>query len=447
MSEAIDRVSAKVVVLIILAIISFVLGLLLGSKMIFAAIPIVAYLTMALLQFAEPHLNVDVVRSVERSQLYEEDSTRVRLLVTNIGKSEIPLLTVMDTVPSELLDKELTKSHFALTLLPAESRSLFYEIRGNVFGVFSLGPVSLRSSDIFGLRESERKVHLLSAVVVLPRMTERLKHIRIKPRRTKPWPGEIAARRVGQGIDNYSIRQYIPGDSFRRVNWKASARSNRESEELLLNEQMAEQGADTIVIVDAREVSNIGQGKASVIARSVHAAITITERLLRDRNRVGLFTVGLSSERIPPGYGRRQYNRLMLSLVKVRPGEFYTFENISRYLKFFYPHLAQVVLVSPLIDESSFVSGAEIARNDYDLLVISPNPIDYSETAQRDKSTLEWKIGRELAEVKRSTNLDLLRKTGAVVVDLKKDDALDYAISNNLRAWSRQMAVSHERSR
>ena len=87
--------------------------------------------------------------------------------------------------------------------------------------------------------------------------------------------------------------------------------------------------------------------------------------------------------------GEGRYNRLVLSLINVRPGEFFTFENISRYLKFFYPNLAQVVLVSPLIDEKAFGSAAEIARIGYQSLVISPNPIDFQRNGIKKGTEIE----------------------------------------------------------
>ena len=242
--------------------------------------------------------------------------------------------------------------------------------------MFSLGPIEITCSDATGISTLHKTLAVRAPVVILPQTPERLAHFKIRPRKTKPWPGEIVARKVGLGIDNYSIREYLPGDSFRRINWRASARTA--DDELLLNEQSAELGADTIVIVDARPASDLSSGDASLIKYSIRGAISIADKLLRDRNRVGLVTIGMDSERIPPGYGRRQYTRLVLSLIKLRAGGFFTFENIPSYLKYFYPHLAQVVLVSPLVDSGAYGAAAEIARSGYELLILSPNPVDFS---------------------------------------------------------------------
>lgn len=56
-----------------------------------------------------------------------------------------------------------------------------------------------------------------------------------------PWPGPHRGRKQGQGLDFEDLRQYIPGDDTRHIDWKVSARRNtthtrlyREEKERLL---------------------------------------------------------------------------------------------------------------------------------------------------------------------------------------------------------------------
>jgi uncharacterized protein (DUF58 family) len=444
-----NDVSIKVAVLGSFSVLSFIFGLFLSNALIFASIPAVVYLALVFVQRdSSPRADVKIVRTLERAQLSEGDVSKVRLRVTNVGKKSIAFLTIKDAVPRDLEDQSGPEASFSMSLKPGESTDRFYSLRANNFGVFWLGPIKTIAEDSFGFGRSEETVNVVSAVVVLPRTTEKLLHFKIRPRKTKPWPGEIVAKRVGLGMDNYSIRQYIPGDSFRRINWRATARAGTEEEQLLLNEQSAELGADTIVILDARPVSNIVSAEnESLVSHSVRAAISITDKLLRDRNRVGLVTIGLDTHRIAPGYGRRQYNRLVLSLIRVRVGGFFTFENIPSYLKFFYPHLAQVVIISPLIDWQSLNAAAEIARSGYELLVISPNPHDFSPVRTADSRSNREKertlsIALSLAELSRKANLEELRNANVFVLDWKKDEPLDYVLSKNIRAWGRQAELT-----
>ncbi len=434
--------SAKVSVLASFAAISFALGLLFRDALIFAGIPVVIYL--ALVSLVRAPGEIEVTRSNEKSQFYENDSTKVRLRTTNLGNQSIALVMIEDQLPVELSNGSSSAS-FSFSLKPGETRDCFYMIKAEVFGLYVLGPIRTRCEDAAGLNIVKSIIEETAPIVVLPKTTERLTHFKISPRKTKPWPGEIVASRVGLGIDNYSIRQYMPGDSFRRINWRASAKTA--GDDLLLNEQTAELGADTIIIVDARPASNlISHDGESLVKDSLRAAISLSDKLLRDRNRVGLVTIGLETSRLPPGYGRRQYNRLVLSLIKVRAGGLFTFENIPSYLKYFYPHLAQVIMVSPLLDSEAFIASGEIARSGYELLVLSPNPIDYSserDEAQKKKRTL--RIARELASIVRQNNLAHVRESGAIVLDWRKGESLDFMLSKNIRANSRARAMRRSR--
>jgi len=436
-------ISVKIQILASLAAITFVLGLFLQDALIFASVPILFYII--LLSFQNRSLGpVSVTRTVEKSQFYEDEESKVRLRTTNLGKRGVALVTLEDRLPPELTNEGNSVS-FSFTLKPGEVRDCFYLIKGSAFGVYPLGPIQVRWEDPSGILVGRSTLEDHSVIVVLPKMTERLTHFKINPRKTKPWPGEIIARRVGLGMDNFSIRQYIPGDSFRRINWRASARTV--DEDLLLNEQSAELGADTILIVDARPASNlISPGGESLVKNSARAAISLSDKLLRDRNRVGLVTIGLDTSRIPPGYGRRQYNRLVLSLIRVRAGGLFTFENLPSYLKYFYPHLAQVIMISPLLDREAFNAAGEIARSGYELLILSPNPVDYSSAKkERGKEDRLLRISRELALMVRSDNLVHLRDSGALVLDWRKDEPLDFLLTKNVQAHARQAELSRRR--
>jgi len=426
------------VVLAAFAFILFSVGLLASNALIFASIPVIMYLAFAFIQSGQFQPELKISRALERTQVNEDDTLQVRMRITNLGSKAIPLLNVTDNLPDEIQDPKLTSASFSFPLKAGESRDVYYVLKARSFGVFTLGPVTIRCEDSYGMDTLESEVECFSTLVVLPRATQRLTHFKIGPRRTKPWPGEIVARKVGQGMDNYSIREFVPGDSFRRINWRASARARED--ELLLNEQRSELGADTMILLDARPISNIGPKEDSTVTSSVHAAISISDKLLKDRNRVGLITVGLFTDRIYPGYGRRQYNKLILSLIKVRPGEFVTFENIARYLRFHFSNLALVILVSPLTDDESFNAAADIARMGYELMVVSPNPLDFSSVKPRryGRNYRAEKISLELSQLVRKTNILQLRKINIVVVDWRKNEPLDHALSKNMRAWSRR---------
>ncbi len=433
------RITEKILLLSIFAISTFSLGSLLLSPLIFVSVPVVAYLGLVLLQVQHPLPSVEIKRGLERQQIYEKDALGVLLHISNFGKNDIPILEVRDTVP---LDFELvgSSSSFLVSLKAGESTDIQYTLRSKTFGLPKLGPINLRSLDAHGFFESVSVIQTYSTVVVLAHTSEKLEHLKIRPRRTKSWPGEIVARRIGMGMDYFSIRQFLPGDSFKSVNWRASARSVNENQ-FLVNQYMAELGADTMVIVDGRAIADVGTKPESAVSYSIHATIAITDRLLKDRNRVGLITLGEVGERIPPGYGKRQHGRMVLSMLRIKAGETWTIENLPRYLQFFYPNLALVFFVSSLTDESSFGAAADIARMGYDLIVVSPNPLDFGLRNDKGKKSRIWKVAKDLAEINRRMSIEQLRKIDVKVVDWRVSDPLEAAIGISLNAWNRQAGL------
>jgi len=423
---------------------SFVVGILLIGSIIFLSIPVVAYLGLMVLQAKRPHLNVEVKRAVEKPQIYEGDEIGVRIRARNAGKESIATLEIRDELPEEL---ELVSSSTSsiISLKPGESGEFFYTVRARTYGVPRLGPIKLRSMDEQGFFENVSMLENFSTVVIFPHTSEKLQHMKIRPRKIKSWPGEIVARRIGQGMEYYSLRQYLPGDSFKTVNWRASARAPSPSQ-LFVNEYMAELGTDTMIIVDGRAIADVGKKPNSAISYSIHAAMAISDRLIRDRNRVGLITLGSKGERIHPGYGKRQHNRMVLSMLRIRGGETWTIENLSGYLRFYYPGLALIVFVSTLADESAFTAAAEIARLGYDLIVVSPNPLDFGLKDEMTKRIFGsgqkiWEIAKDLSEINRAASIEQLRRADVLVVDWHVADSLGAALEANLRAWNRKKGL------
>lgn len=91
-------------------------------------------------------------------------------------------------------------------------------------GEFRLGPVTLTSGDPFGLFVSVRKIDATSRVIVYP-ATVQLNHFELPAGQLSG--GEAQRRRSHYVTTNAAgVREYVPGDSFNRIHWRSSARTN-----------------------------------------------------------------------------------------------------------------------------------------------------------------------------------------------------------------------------
>jgi uncharacterized protein (DUF58 family) len=355
---------------------------------------------------SRPHLRIMVSRRLPERQVYEGEDVSVVLRVTNEGPRVD--LEILDIVPPGI-HVSGGSNHAFLELKEKEAIEVGYSFSAELFGTYNFGPAKVRALDKTTVWSEEKTFGIFSQLRVYPEV-KYLNRLELKHTRPRNWPGEAPTRRAGSGLEFYGIREYAPGDPLRRVNWKASGRMGR----LMLNQYMNEAGGETVIVLDARPVSAVGAFPETTTAYSVRAAAAVSYRLIRDRNRVGLLGVGRYMVKVQPGFGSRQFRRILAAMISVGVGDDdWILDLVPYYISLYYSRMVQIVLVSPLLDYMPFRMVSELGRKGYDTLVISPSPIELDMPKVKDARLLT--LARELARLDRDQKLASMRRHTRVV--------------------------------
>src|SRR6266571_7138413 len=86
-------------------------------------------------------------------------------------------------------------------------------------------------------------------------------------------PGRLTRGPLGLGTDFESIRDYLPDDDFRQVNWRATARMGRP----MSNQYRVEQDRDVVCMLDAGRLSAATLASASAGAATGAGAATVLD--------------------------------------------------------------------------------------------------------------------------------------------------------------------------
>lgn len=420
--------STKAATIAASAVVAIILGLVLQNQYLVASsAPLTLFLVLGRLMGSTPHLDIDLERSSSRQSIYEDETQIFTVRVRNKG-ALIDFIEILDTLP-ENLRIETGSNHRFTSLQANQTFEFAYEVSPELPGSYTIGPVRIRFTDIFGLWVEERNYETYVNLKVFPQI-QYVSRIDVRPRRTRHWPGEIVARKPGQGLEFYSLREYRPGDPLKRINWRASARFD----DLLSNQFMSELGGDTIIALDARIVSGTANSPNSLVTYSVRATATVAYRLLRDRNRVGMIVIGDRLDKVSPAFGRRQFNRILTALTETRAGNTWEIGNLAGYLSLFFSRMTQIIVITPLLDEKAFRAVADISAKGYEVLVISPSLIALE--ARNAPDTRIYKIAKGLVELERQNKISLLRKH-AIVVDWRVNEPLSEALLEATFLWTR----------
>jgi len=111
-------------------------------------------------------------------------------------------------------------------------------------GVFTLGPITLRGGDPFGLFDMEKELPHTSTMVVYPAMVNLRAFI--PPTGHLPGGGTLHRRTHYVTTNVAGTREYAPGDSFNRIHWPSTARKER----LIVKEFELDPTADVWLFLD-----------------------------------------------------------------------------------------------------------------------------------------------------------------------------------------------------
>lgn len=223
-------------------------------------------------------------------------------------------------------------------------------------GRFVLGPLTITSSDPFGLFSRTVQAGPRWELLVYPQLVA-LADFSL-PALELPG-GQVTQRRSFNSTPTIaSVRDYAPGDSLNTVSWKATARQQK----LMVKEFELDPVADVWIILDLnrrlhtevasrdRQVPDDPERRYlnSSVEYSVTAAASVAASMLDRGRSVGLLAWSTEKLVVPPDRGARQLWKILEALAVVEPSQA--------------PPLQEV-----LVSYQSFFTG------NHSLLVITPD--------------------------------------------------------------------------
>jgi uncharacterized protein (DUF58 family) len=176
--------------------------------------------------------------------------------------------------------------------------------------------------------------------------------------------GEHPARTSGEGIEFSGVREYVPGDRQRSINWAASTRRGR----LQVNTFAAERSQDVVLLVDA--TSDVGQPGSSALDLALRGAGAAARAYLEARDRVGVITYQWGGASwLAPGLGRRQVYRIIDSMLASDAG-YARGASFARLPRAALPPGALVVVFSPLLDQRFVEALRDMRERGFNMLVV-----------------------------------------------------------------------------
>jgi len=171
--------------------------------------------------------------------------------------------------------------------------------------------------------------------------------------------GFRAIRRDGSGGEFEKLREYVPGDDFKDIDWKATAKRQRPVTRVFQQER----SQPVLLCVDAGRMMAARLGGATKLDHAIDAALLTAYAALRNGDRVGLAVfAGDVTTFLPPRAGAEQYRRILDAIYDVQAElTFVDFRRLVEVLRARLPRRTLVVILTDLLDEAHAMPLADHA--------------------------------------------------------------------------------------
>jgi uncharacterized protein (DUF58 family) len=206
----------------------------------------------------------------------------------------------------------------------------------------------------------------------LEKIRKTIKRIEIATRKVvdESLAGQYHSVFKGKGMEFDSVREYVPGDDIRSIDWNVTARSGK-----LFTKQFSEERELTVIMaVDASASMNFGTGEEFKNELAAVICALLAFSAIKNNDRVGLviFSDGIE-EHIPARKGRRHALRLVRDVLFYEPkhtGSDLTgaLEYINRTQK----KRAVIFIISDFLD-SGYQRNLQLLERRHDVVAIQIN--------------------------------------------------------------------------
>jgi uncharacterized protein (DUF58 family) len=320
-------------------------------------------------------------RRFAKMRLFYGEETDLIIEIVNAKPMPLAWLVAIDDFPSqiELLIGALYISGRARRRLCVNRLSLrwyervqrHYRLRGVQRGIWEFGPVQLSSGDIFGFSVKRALLEEKQSIVVYPKIVPI--HVLGLPT-LHPFGDFNTPRRVMEDpLRPVGAREYAPGDSFRHIDWKATAR--RHTLQTKLFEPSASRPLAVFLNTRTTEFANEGIDR-EILELAVVTAASIAHWAWQGSHPVGLYVnsaVRSSGKRIQiqPKNDPYQLNQILEALARMEDDWPWTLSALLEAEANRLRYGTSIVVITSLLDDRLLKILIDLRQKEYGVTLVT----------------------------------------------------------------------------
>jgi uncharacterized protein (DUF58 family) len=231
------------------------------------------------------------------------DENAIRIIIDNRYPFRANIVLI-DELPAQFQQRDWQRTCQVTARGRAEIR---YTLRPLSRGEYEFGQVLLYVSTPLGLARRRFGSGAAATAKVYPSFLRLRRYELLASAGSQAW-GSRKTRRLGHSMEFEKIKNYVPGDDIRSINWKASARSA----DLMVNTYADTRQQQVYCFIDKGRAMKMPFDGLSLLDHAINAALALLHVALYRHDKAGLLTFSQKLNDFVPAERRSNQQQLLL---------------------------------------------------------------------------------------------------------------------------------------
>jgi uncharacterized protein (DUF58 family) len=215
---------------------------------------------------------------------------------------------IIDELPFQFQARD---KEFKVSIDPGKSKIVEYDLHPVKRGEYSFGAVNIYVKSPIGFIQRRYRYSQDAMVPVYPSFMQMRKYelLAISNRLTDAGIKKI--RRRGNNSEFEQIKEYVTGDDFRTINWKATARKNK----LMINQYQDEKSQQVYSVIDMGRIMRMPFEGLSLLDYAINSSLVISNIAMLKQDKAGIVTFSNRVQSILPANRKSGHIQKILELL------------------------------------------------------------------------------------------------------------------------------------
>ncbi|GGW60907.1 uncharacterized protein (DUF58 family) [Winogradskyella epiphytica] len=270
---------------------------------------IVVVLFLDLLLLYQPK-NAINARRILPDKFSNSDNNPVPITISN-KYSFKTYIDVIDELPVQFQRRDFL---YQVALKPNENHDFDYLVKPVDRGEYYFGHLNIFVSSALKIIKRKYQFQNQQMVMVYPSIIQMQKYDFLAISNSLTEFGLKKIRRIGNTSEFEQIKDYVNGDDFRTVNWKATAKRGQ----LMVNQYQDEKSQPIYSIIDTGRVMKMPFNGLKLLDYAINSTLAFSNVALKKHDKVGMISFSKKVDTLLPAVQKLTYlNRILEALYNI----------------------------------------------------------------------------------------------------------------------------------